>query len=98
MNCMKSIREQPGMTDRWRWLWLATILALAAGIGCWHMNDGWQQYEFGPLYAVAHRGSAGSASTASMSDPLVPVPSWHDVPARAVIRYRLIYSATLYNF
>ena len=86
------------MNDRSRWIWLAAIMALALAMRLWHLNDGLEQDEFGPLYAVAQRVDSPPGVIPSKSDPIVPVASWKEVRQRSVLPYGVVNPAPLYHY
>jgi hypothetical protein len=78
-------------------LWLLVVVAVAVGLRVWHLNDPFQQDEFGPLYAVAERTvPPGSFPTAS--DPLRPVPTLQEVRERSLLPYAIVNPHPLYNY
>jgi hypothetical protein len=86
------------VNDRSRWIWLAAIMALALAMRLWHLNDGLEQDEFGPLYAVAQRVDSSPGVIPSKSDPIVPVASWKEVRQRSVLPYGVVNPAPLYHY
>src|SRR5207248_2529553 len=81
----------------WPGLWLLLILLVAAGLRLWHLNDPFQQDEFGPLYAVAER-AVPPGSFPMAADPLLPVSSLEEVRERSVLPYAIPNPHPVFNY
>jgi hypothetical protein len=78
-------------------LWLLAVVAVAVALRLWHLNDPFEQDEFGPLYAVAERAvSPGSFPTAA--DPFRLVPTLQEVRERSLLPYAIENPYPLYNY
>ncbi len=85
------------MSDRTRIICLGLILALALGVRASRLNNGFQQDEFGPVYAIGQRDHSVNATPAK-ANPLVPVPSWEHVRTRSVLPYGIVNPVPLHNY
>jgi hypothetical protein len=92
------VRTEGPLTIRQPLAWLAAILVLALVVRWWQVSAPLQQDEFGALYAVAERQGLRPGEMPTDENPLRPVSSWDDVPARSVLPYGITNPVPLYHW